>query len=322
MDALDGLLDAPRARGAFTLRACLDPPFGIDVRDEAPLTLLAVVRGGAWLVPDGERPVRLEVGDLALRAGPAPYQVLDRPTAVIRTVVLPGQRIATVDGEELCDELELGPGMWGKRPDAETMLLIGTYPTPGELGRSLLAVLPPLVVVRAGRTDQRLIALLHDETARSEPGQGVVLDRLLDLVLVSAVRTWLGQADHGAGAVPAWYLGRRDPVVARAMDLLHAEPSRPWTIAALAREVGVSRATLARRFTELVGEPPMAYLTAWRLALAADRLAEPGSTLSAVARSVGYGTPFALSAAFKRVRGMTPREHRRVLSATSRPTPR
>jgi AraC-like DNA-binding protein len=72
----------------------------------------------------------------------------------------------------------------------------------------------------------------------------------------------------------------------------------------------VSRAALARRFTELVGEPPMAYLTGWRLALAADLLLEPGATVGAVARRVGYGSPFALSTAFTRVRGISPREHR------------
>ena len=92
--------------------------------------------------------------------------------------------------------------------------------------------------------------------------------------------------------------------------MLHHNPAHPWTVAALAAEVGVSRAALARRFTELVGEPPMAFLTGWRLALAADLLREPDATVGAVARQVGYGSPFALSTAFKRVRGVSPREHR------------
>ncbi|MBA2281189.1 MAG: helix-turn-helix transcriptional regulator, partial [Acidimicrobiia bacterium] len=85
----------------------------------------------------------------------------------------------------------------------------------------------------------------------------------------------------------------------------------PWTVATLAARVGCSRATLGRRFTELVGEPPMAFLTERRLALAADLLLEPGTTLAAVAQRVGYATPFALSAAFKRVRGHSPRDHQR-----------
>ena len=87
-------------------------------------------------------------------------------------------------------------------------------------------------------------------------------------------------------------------------------PEHPWTVADLADRAGVSRAAFARRFTELVGEPPMAFLTGWRLALAADLLLEPDATIASVARQVGYATPFALSAAFKRERGMSPRDHR------------
>jgi AraC-like DNA-binding protein len=98
--------------------------------------------------------------------------------------------------------------------------------------------------------------------------------------------------------------------VGQALRRLHNNPAHPWTVATLAAEVGVSRAALARRFTELVGEPPMTFLTGWRLALAADLLREPAATLGAVARQVGYGSPFALSAAFKRVRGISPQQHR------------
>jgi len=92
--------------------------------------------------------------------------------------------------------------------------------------------------------------------------------------------------------------------------MLHAHPAHPWTVAALAAEVGVSRASLARRFTDLIGEAPMTYLTGWRLALAADLLLEPDATIADVARRVGYGNAFALSAAFKRVRGIGPQAHR------------
>jgi AraC-like DNA-binding protein len=99
-------------------------------------------------------------------------------------------------------------------------------------------------------------------------------------------------------------------VVGRALRMLHNNPAHRWTVATLAAEIGVSRAALARRFTELVGEPPMTFLTGWRLALAADLLREPDATVGAVARQVGYGSPFALSTAFKRVRGVSPRQHR------------
>jgi AraC-like DNA-binding protein len=116
-------------------------------------------------------------------------------------------------------------------------------------------------------------------------------------------------ARPGAEA-PRWYRAYGDPVVGRALRLLHHNPAHPWTVAELAAAANVSRASLARRFNELVGEPPMAFLTSWRLALAADLLREPGVTIGAVASQVGYGSPFALSTAFKRVRGVSPRQHR------------
>jgi AraC-like DNA-binding protein len=107
------------------------------------------------------------------------------------------------------------------------------------------------------------------------------------------VRTWF-HADHG-----------------RALRLMHHNPAHPWTVSELARESAISRAAFARRFQELVGEPPVAFLTGWRIALAADLLREPGATLSAVAHQVGYGSPFALSTAFKRLRGISPQQYMR-----------
>jgi AraC-like DNA-binding protein len=103
--------------------------------------------------------------------------------------------------------------------------------------------------------------------------------------------------------------------VGKAMGMLHHHPAETWTVASLAAAVGVSRAALARRFTAVVGEPPMSFLAGWRLALAADLLREPDSTLGAVARQVGYGSPYALSTAFKRAYGVSPKEHRMATQA-------
>ena len=99
-------------------------------------------------------------------------------------------------------------------------------------------------------------------------------------------------------------------MVGVALRSIHHSPAEPWTVQGLAQLANVSRATFSRRFTDLVGEPPMSFLTGWRIALAADLLADPDATLGAVARQVGYGTPFALSTAFKRVRGVSPRGYR------------
>ncbi len=308
MDALAGLLHGPRARGAFLLRSVLEPPWSLRIRDEAPLTLVAMVRGDAWLLADSAEQARLHPGDVAIVRGPAPYTVADDPATEPQVFIHPGQRCTTRDGEDLHQAMDLGVRTWGNDPHGSTMMLTGTYQLEGEVSRRLLDVLPELVVVRAQAWDSPLVALLGDEVTRDEPGQEAVLDRLLDLVLIAALRTWFGRPESAA---PPWYRAQSDPVVGPALRMLHNHPARAWTVRRLAADVGVSRAALARRFAELVGEPPMRFLTGWRLALAADLLCEPGATVTGVAAQVGYASPYALSAAFKRVRGISPAQYRR-----------
>ena len=308
MDALDGLLDGPRARGAFLLRSVMSPPWSVRVQDEAPLSLVALVRGEAWVVPDRGAPSRLGPGDVAVMAGPDPYLFADDPDTPPQVVIHPGQHCTTPDGRPMTQAMDLGVRTWGNDPNGSTVMLIGSYQLRGELGQRLLGALPTLLVLPAADWESPLVALLGDEIARDEPGQEAVLDRLLDLLLIGVLRAWCARADAG---VPAWYRAQTDPVVGRALRMLYNNPAHPWTVATLAAEVGISRAALARRFTELVGEPPMAFLTDWRLTLAADLLLEPESTIGSVASQVGYGSPFALSTAFKRVRGISPHEHRR-----------
>ncbi|HEX6343138.1 AraC family transcriptional regulator [Umezawaea sp.] len=306
MDALAGLLDGPRARGAFLLRSVLDPPWSIRVQDEAPLTVVSVVRGHAWIVPPGAaEPVPLVAGDVAVVLGPEPYTVADHPDTVPQAVIHPGQRCETPDGRGLAASMGLGVRTWGTNPDGGTMMLTGAYPVRGEVSRRLLDALPTLLVLREDEWDCPVVPLLAAEIAKDEPGQEAVLDRLLDLLLIAVLRAWFARAD-----APAWYRALADPVVGRAVRLLQHNPAHPWTVAGLAAEVGVSRAALARRFTDLVGEPPMAFLTGWRLALAADLLRGTDATVGAVARQVGYGSSFSLSTAFKRERGVSPQEYR------------
>lgn len=307
MDAVAGLLDGPRARGAFLLRSTLDPPWSLRIRDEAPLTLVAIVRGAAWILPDGEEPLLLEAGDTAIVRGPGHYTVADDPATAPQAVIHPGQRCTTPDGEELDAMAVLGVRTWGNSADGETVMVTGTYQLDGEVSQRLLRALPPLLTLRGDAWDSPLVALLAQEVVKDEPGQEAVLDRLLDLLLIAVLRAWFARPDANA---PAWYRAWGDPVVGHALRLLHNSPAEPWTVATLADEIGVSRSGLARRFNELVGEPPMAFLTGWRIALAADLLREPGTTIGAVAEQVGYGSSFALSTAFKRVRGVSPQQHR------------
>jgi AraC-like DNA-binding protein len=246
-------------------------------------------------------------GDVAIARGPDPYTIADDPATTPQVLIHPGQRCTTLGGEDLAQAMDLGVRTWGNSPEGATMMLTGTYEHRSEISERLLAALPPLMVVPNDARDSPLISLLADEITKDEPGQEAVLDRLLDLLLIAVLRAWFARPETDA---PAWYQANRDPVVGRALRMLHNNPAHPWTLAELAAEVGVSRAALARRFTELVGEPPMTYLTGWRLALAADLLCEPDATIGSVAQEVGYGSPFALSTAFKRVRGISPQEHR------------
>jgi AraC-like DNA-binding protein len=307
MDVMAGLLDGPRARDAFLLRSTLSPPWALRVQDEAPLTVVALVRGRAWLLPsgdaDGRAPLRLDEGDVAVVLGPDPYVMADDPATAPQAVIHPGQRCTTPDGAPLDAMRGLGVRSWGNDPDGATVMLTGTYGLEGEVSRRLLRALPPLVVLRAGEWDCPVVPLLADEVVKDAPGQEAVLDRLLDVLLIAVLRAWFDRPDAGA---PGWYRAAADPVVGPVLRRLHHEPARPWTVAALAAEAGVSRAALARRFHDLVGEPPMAFLTGWRIALAADLLLEPGATVGSVAHEVGYASPFALSTAFKRVRGVSP----------------
>jgi AraC-like DNA-binding protein len=307
MDAMAGLLDGPRARGAFLLRSAMDPPWSLRVQDEAPLTIVAIVRGHAWLLPEGrdlgEPPMRLDVGDVAIVLGPDPYVVADDPGTAPQAVIHPGQRCTTPDGVELDAMRELGVRTWGNDPDGETVMLTGTYHLEGEVSRRLLRALPTRLTLREDEWDCPVIPLLADEVVKDAPGQEAVLDRLLDVLLIAVLRAWFARPEAEA---PGWYRASADPVVGPTLRLLHHEPARPWTVEALATEAGVSRAALARRFHDLVGEPPMSFLTGWRIALAADLLLEPGATVGSVAHEVGYGSAFALSTAFKRVRGVSP----------------
>lgn len=315
MDVLEGLLDGPRARGAFLLRAVLDPPWGITVKDESPLTVMAVIRGQAWIRYADAPPRRLGEGDVAIARGPDHYVLADDPSTEPDVVVYPGQQCTSAaDGRLLVDEWSLGIRTWGTSREGETVLFIGAYERAGELSRPLLASLPPLATLPKSEWDSPLVSILAEEITRDRPGQRALLDRLLDVLLISALRAWFtGQRDEA----PSWYRAQSDPVVGKALALLHRHPDHPWTVASLADQVSASRAALARRFNDLVGQPPMAYLTAWRLAMAADLLCRPDLTIGAIAHKVGYGTAFALSAAFKRERGVSPQEHRALADAAA-----
>ena len=310
MDVIAGLLDGPRARRAFLLRSVLVPPWSIRIQDEAPLALVAAIRGEAWVLPDSAGAIRLNKGDVVVLRGPDHYTVSDQPDTAPQALIHPDESCTRIDGGELDWQVGTGVRTWGNAVDGvleSTLLVTGTYLTRSAVSQRLLAALPPIVHVPYRDTETTLIEVLAAEVSKDQLGQEAVLDRLLDLVLVSTLRTWF---DRPSAKSPGWYQAQSDPAVGRVLMLIQHNPERPWTLASLAAAVGMSRAGLARRFTHLVGEPPMTFLTAWRLALAADLLSGTSHTVEHIAHQVGYGTAFALSTAFRRERGISPRQHR------------
>ncbi len=299
------LIRGVRAHGSLFGSSTLSPPWALHFVDGAPLTLCAVLTGAGWIVPEGGPPEPLRAGETIIVRGPATFTFVDEI----------GTRAEPISCGEHCAT----PGQGGTRhrlgwaddpADGETTLIVGAYPVRGEISRPLLDALPVVVRVDAGGAGDPVLDHLAAEVAVDAPGQQVVLDRLLDWMLVCSLREWF---DRPGGEPPAWWAAQRDPVVGDALRLLHAEPAAPWTVGILAGRTGVSRSTLAKRFADLVGEPPLTYLTRWRMTLAADLLADQGSaTLSDIARTVGYADPFGFSAAFKRVRGVNPSEFRRA----------
>jgi AraC-like DNA-binding protein len=306
MDAVVGLLDGVRARGAFVLRMMLDPPWSMSIRDEAPLTLICQTHGGAVIAGESGGIVWLDPGDVALTRGTEHYVFADDPATEPMVVIHPGQRCTTLSGEDLRFEMSLGVRTWGNSASGSSRSIVCAYEGQSEVSARLLGALPSVLVLRAHEWETPLVDLLAGEAGRDGSGQEAYLDRLLDLLLISVLRTWFDRDENA----PAWWDAEHDPVVGPALRLIYNNPAHPWTVANLAAAVGSSRAVFARRFNELVGEPPIAFLTGWRLALAADLLRSSEATIAAVARQVGYSTPFALSSAFKRAYGVSPNTHR------------
>jgi AraC-like DNA-binding protein len=306
VDAVVGLLDGVRARGAFVLRMMMDPPWSMSIRDDAPMTLICQTHGSAVIVGESSGTVWLRPGDVALARGTQHYIYADDPTTTPMIIIHPGNRCTTLSGESLKFEMSLGVRTWGNSPSGATRSVICAYEGRSEVSSRLLDALPTVLALRADEWDTPLVELLTTEASCDGPGQEAYLDRLLDLLLIAVLRTWF---DRDSNA-PTWWHAEQDPIVGPALKLIYNNPAHPWTVANLAAAVGCSRAVFARRFTEQVGEPPIAFLTSWRLALAADLLRSTQATIAAVARQVGYSTPFALSSAFKRAYGVSPNTHR------------
>jgi Cupin len=300
VDALASLLDGPRGRGAFLLRTCMEPPWSVRFADGAPLGLFAMLHGAASLIASDGAAVHLAPGDVAVIKGADPVTFADDPATPCQVVIHPGPRLTTADGEDIGTAMDIGVRTWGNDPDGRDVSLVGCFQMRGEISQRLVDALPSVFALENGEWDTPLIALLAEEMARDEPGQQAVLDRLFDLLLIAAIRAHLGRLGDDA---PAWYRAHHDPVVGRAVRMLHEDPARPWTVAALAAECGTSRARFARRSAWSASRSPTSCAGAsrWPPTCCANgsspsRRSPHGSATATVSRSAPPSNAFAVSA--------------------------
>jgi AraC-like DNA-binding protein len=307
MDPLSEVLDLSRANGALMASVRASAPWGLDLPQRAGAAFHAITSGTAWARADGGEPVQLMPGDLFLLPGGARHQLLSDPDgACVPFNSSTKEQLMTPDGD-----LTLGAS------GAVTTFVCAAVDYDLDVGEPLMGLLPPVIHMPAdpvaGRDVAAIVELLAMEVGARRPGSRAAAARLIDTLLIAAIRHWLDR--HADGEAPSWLRALRDPALARVLAVLHERPAEPWTVDSLAREVHLSRATLARRFTEIVGEPPLTYLTRWRMHLAAQRLRYSTDTVGAIAREVGYTSEYAFNRAFARHRGQPPGRYRRLASA-------
>lgn len=303
-DVLTQVLEAVHLGSALSARTTLGAPWALHFGDdERRAGFHVVVAGNCWASLDGSREhVALGPGDVVVFPHGTGHTLGHHPATPAAEFLdlvdglLPGERVT----------LPVGGG------GAQVTLLCGSYSFSADGGNPLLRGLPRLLHLPADQTKgtavDAAVRLLAAEADGVDSGSALAVDRLVDLLFVYALRAWLSrQQDTGAHS---WFGGLQDPVVGPAVRAIHDDPSRAWTVSALAQLSGLSRAPFARRFRQAVGEPPLAYVARWRMTVAAELL-EQGQRIAGVSRQVGYDNEFAFAKAFKRIRGIAPGQHRR-----------
>ncbi|MBT2443387.1 AraC family transcriptional regulator [Streptomyces sp. ISL-36] len=302
MDVLSDAIAAMRTGRPHSSRTVRFAPWGFRFPASKGAGFHVVLQGTAWLLPpDDAPPVRLGPGDVVLLAHGTGHGLADHPST------------------PLVDAVQAPDGSWPTLPDRgpvgtdETLLLCGAYQVSRARAHPLLTELPPFVHIpaRVGAHPRlrAAIDLLGAELAEPQPGSDAVVPALLDTLLLYLLRTWwlTERPDRTTG----WSGALGDPAVAAALKAIHGDPARAWTVEDLGAEAGLSRAAFARRFTALVGRPPLAYLTWWRMTTAGRLLRADDTPLRTVAGRTGYASEFAFAKAFKREYGVAPGQYRR-----------
>jgi AraC-like DNA-binding protein len=288
VDILADQLAQARARGAVFSVLRRVRPWGLRFGGRRPLTAHVLVEGDGWLEQQDREPVRLRERDMVLMTSGTPYAIVSEPDA---------SAIPIDDARRRGSDT--APG------DSST-ILCGAYVLDGSVAVSLLRTLPRAVIVAAADQDPshaQAIALLAEQIRRDAPGQQALLDRLLDVNLVFALRSWWARA--GAQA-PGWYRAMADPGLRRVLEQIHSAPGGHWTVPLMADLAGMSRASFAARFRQVTGESPGGYVTGVRMQRAEDALVRSEATLAEIATAVGYGNEYAFATAFRRHHSVSP----------------
>jgi AraC-like DNA-binding protein len=263
-----------------------------------------ITTGACWLVAAGAEPAQLTRGDVVLFPSGAAHALADSPQRPARPISEIAGR-AFGDGAPPCDIVVEGDG-------PATVWICGGYGLAAGVRHPLTSVLPGVVVITAdqarGTGLGATVDLIAAEVDGTGPGASAVMASLVDLLLVYLLRTWFAGHHDDAG----WGRALFDPAVGTALSLIHADPGRAWTLDTLASATATGRATLTRRFAALTGQSPMAYLTAWRMSLAARELRDGSATVRQIAQQAGYDSEFAFARAFKRATGIAPGQYRKL----------
>ncbi|MFB9472510.1 AraC family transcriptional regulator [Nonomuraea salmonea] len=262
-----------------------------------------VLQGSCWAIPPEGEPIAVGTGDVLFFPHGHGYALADSPTSPI--------------AEPYCDpdtpaELFASASLEGARP--VTVTLCGGYRLDSSQAHPLLRELPAMIHLPAELghdTELRAaVELLGKEIGGPRPGADLVVSALLDMLLLYILRAWFDVSMEHCEA-GGWTAALADPATSAALDAIHRDPAHPWTVESLGRRAGLSRAAFSRRFTQYVGQPPLAYLTWWRLGTAARMLRDSDAALSEIAGAIGYGSEFAFANAFKRQYAMAPGRYRR-----------
>jgi AraC-like DNA-binding protein len=308
-DVLGQILERSGLRGQLYSRTVARAPWGLRFPARPKAALHLIMTGTCVLFQGTERAV-LGPGDVVLVPHGGGHSLADSARSPRQSLA---EWLAGCRGEP---KRLGGDGI-------ETVVLCGFFASDGPLAHPVLRLLPGRVHLRgadeAARALQPTVSLIEREYGRGERGASVILSRLLDVLLVQILRAWADQQGPGGAS---WLGALRDPILARALGLMHAEPGRDWSMAELARRAGTSRPTLTRRFASEVRQSPRAYLTRLRMHEAAHLLRETDDSLGAIAERVGYRSEFAFNRAFHREMGAPPGAYRRLHVAADKKSTR